>query len=126
VTHDADLLDRVRAILAERTDVEEKRMVSGRSFVVGGHLAVGVSGDALLVRVGRDEYESVVAEPHVRPFELGGKRPLGYVLVEPAGVTSDRRLRAWVARGIDHVTTLPPPRARTTGRATTTGAPPRR
>ena len=96
-------------------------MVSGRSFVVGGHLAVGVSGDALLVRVPRDKYERVVAEPDVRPFELGGKRPLGYVLVEPAGITSDRQLRAWVARAIAYVTKLPPPRARTTGRAARTG-----
>ena len=114
MAYDAALVDRVRAVLAGRTDVEEKRMVSGRSFVVGGHLAVGVSGDSLLVRVPRDQYERVVAEPHVRPFELGGKRPLGYVLVEPAGIASGRQLRAWVARAISLTTRLPPPRARTT------------
>jgi TfoX/Sxy family transcriptional regulator of competence genes len=114
VAHDPELAARIRAILAARRDVEEKRMVGGMSFVVGGHLCVGVSGDSLLVRVGQADYERVLAEPHVRPLELGGKHPIGYVLVKPAGCRSDADLRRWVGRGLAVVTTLAPPRARTT------------
>ena len=90
-------------------------MVGGMSFVVGGFLCVGVSGDRLLVRVGPADYETALGEPGVRPLELGGKHPIGYVLVEPGAMRSDDPLRAWVDRGLAFVASQPPPRARTTG-----------
>jgi hypothetical protein len=114
VAVDEALLKRVRSALAGRVDVEEKRMVGGLSFVVGGHLCVGVSGDSLLVRVGPSDYQTALAAAQVRPLELGGKHPIGYVLVDPAGSRSDAELAAWIDRGLRFVTSLPPPRARTT------------
>ena len=54
--HDAASRAGSGTLLAGRPDVEEKRMVGGMSFVVGGHLCVGVKGDALLVRVGPAAY----------------------------------------------------------------------
>ena len=35
-------------------------MVGGRSFIVGGHLCLGVRGDALMVRVGPDAYDGAL------------------------------------------------------------------
>ena len=86
-------------------------MVGGRSFIVGGHLCVGVSGSSLLVRVGPGDYQRRLAEPHVRPLELGGKHPVGYVLVAPAGCQSDEDLNAWIVRGLAFVTSLPHPQS---------------
>ena len=114
MAHDAGLQARLRTLLAGRPDVEEKRMVGGMSFVVGGHLCVGVKGDALLVRVGPAADEAALAEPGVSPLEFGGRHPLGYVLVEPAAIRSDESLRGWVDRGLAFVASQPTPRARTT------------
>ena len=114
MAHDATLQARIRTLLAGRPDVEAKRMVGGMSFVVGGHLCVGVKGDALLVRVGPAADEAALAEPGVRSLEFGGKHPIGYVLVEPATIRSDESLRGWVDRGLAFVASQPPPRARPT------------
>jgi TfoX/Sxy family transcriptional regulator of competence genes len=114
VAHDAALADRIRTVLSARPGVEEKRMVGGLSFVVGGHLCVGVSGDALLVRVGPADYERALAEPGVRPLRMGAKHPVGYVLVDPAACRSPADLAAWIDRGLAFVATLPRPKARTT------------
>jgi TfoX/Sxy family transcriptional regulator of competence genes len=112
VALDVELQARVQTLLAEREDVEEKRMVGGMSFVVGGHLCVGVSGDALLLRVGPAGYEAALDEPGVRPLRLGRKHPVGYVLVDHAATRSDGDLEAWVRRGLSFVESQPPPRAR--------------
>jgi hypothetical protein len=100
-------MDRVRAALADRADVVEKRMVGGRSFVVGGHLCLGVSGDALMVRVGPDAYETALQESDVRPLRLGTKHPVGYVLVDPPAIRSGADFARWIGRGLDYVATLP-------------------
>jgi len=116
VAVDAALAARVRALLADRNDVAEKRMVGGLSFVVDGHLCVGVSGDALLVRVGPDAYKATLDESGVRPLAMGRKHPVGYVLVAGGTITTDDELRAWIERGLAFVATLPP-RARARSQA---------
>jgi hypothetical protein len=111
VNQASPLLERLGAALAGRPDIVEKRMVGGRSFIVGGHLCLGVSGDALMVRVGPEAYEGALAERNVRPLTLGAKHPVGYVLVDPPGIRSEADLARWIGRGLDFVETLPAPKA---------------
>jgi hypothetical protein len=98
---------RVRQALRGRVDVVEKRMVGGLSFSVNGSMCCGVTGSALMVRVGRDERDRALAEPHVRPMELGGRPLAGFVLVDPEGFTTDAELAAWVGRGIEFASSIP-------------------
>jgi TfoX/Sxy family transcriptional regulator of competence genes len=107
MAHDESLIERVRRILGGRADVVEKRMVGGRSFMVGGHLCCGVSGSDLMVRVGPAANEAALAEPHTRPMQFAGRPLIGYVLVPPEGYRATMALEAWLQRGIDFVSTLP-------------------
>ena len=61
--------------------------------MVNGNMCCGVSGAALLVRVGRDDYPRLLAQPFVRPLEFGGRRPAGFVLVDPPGCDRTTRSR---------------------------------
>jgi TfoX N-terminal domain len=105
--YDTGTAERVRALLSGRADVVEKKMVGGLSFVAGGHMCCGVTGTALMVRVGADGRERALAEPHVRPMRLGERVLSGFVCVDPAGVAADEALARWVQRGLDFVASLP-------------------
>src|SRR5215472_17596832 len=105
--YDAATAERLRGLFAERTDVAEKRMVGGLSFIVNGNMCCGVNGSALMVRVGPDDREQALAEPHVRPLEMGGRPVGGFVLIDPDGFSTDAALTAWVQRALDFIGTLP-------------------
>jgi hypothetical protein len=45
----------------------------------------GVTRSALMVRVGPEAYQQMLTQPHVRPLEFAGRRPRGFVLVDPTG-----------------------------------------
>jgi len=107
VGYDTATAERLRGLFADRTDVAEKRMVGGLSFVVSGNMCCGVNGSALMVRVGPDGREQALSEPHVRPLEMGGRPVGGFVLIDPEGFATDAALAAWVRRGLDFVGTLP-------------------
>jgi TfoX/Sxy family transcriptional regulator of competence genes len=107
--YDEATAERVRRVLSARTDVIEKRMVGGLSFLVEGSMCCGVTGADLMVRVGADARDRVLAEPHVKPMELGGRPLAAFVLIEPAGFETDDSLAAWVRRGIDFVSPAAPP-----------------
>src|ERR1700730_6263963 len=109
--YDLNTAERVRRILSNRSDVNARRMVGGLSFMVAGSMCCGVSGSALMVRVGADARERALAEPHVRPMEFAGRPLAGFVCIDPPGFRTDATLRVWVQRGIDFVATLAPPKA---------------
>ncbi|HKF78701.1 MAG TPA: TfoX/Sxy family protein [Candidatus Dormibacteraeota bacterium] len=105
--YDRRTAERVRRVLSGRPDAVERRMVGGLSFMVSGRMCCGVTGSALMVRVGLEAYERTLAEPHVRPMEFAGRPLAGYVCVDPDGYRTDTALAAWVQRGVDFVAALP-------------------
>jgi TfoX N-terminal domain len=113
VGFDEQAAERVRRVLSARRDVVEKRMVGGLGFMVNGSLCCGVAGTALMVRVGPEAREQALQEPHVRPMEFAGHPMAGFVRVEPGGYGTDAALGAWIQRGLDFVSTLPPKRGST-------------
>lgn len=107
VAFDEKLAIRIRAALAGRRNLVERKMMGGLCFMVGGTMCCGATGAALMVRVGKDGYDEALNQPHVRPLEFGGRRPSGFVLVDPPGHRTERMLKGWIERGIDVAVRLP-------------------
>ena len=76
MSYDPEAAERVRRLLSGRDDVAEKRMVGGLSFLVNGNMCCGITGTALMVRVG--------AEGDVE------REPAGEDGLERAGLAGDR------------------------------------
>jgi TfoX/Sxy family transcriptional regulator of competence genes len=104
---DEQLAERIRAVLEGRPDVQERRMFGGIAFLLSGHMACGIVGTDLMVRLGREGTESALAEPHVRPMDFTGRPSSTMVFVDREGTASDGALAAWVHRAADHARTLP-------------------
>ena len=101
------LAERVRHLLARRKHVDEKRMFGGVGFLLNGNLLVGVWKDSLIVRLGSDEGEEALKEPHVKEFDITGRAMKGWVLVGAEGVEDDEQLSAWIQRAVKFVGSLP-------------------
>jgi len=112
MAYDEAAATRVRRILSPRRDVVERKMMGGLAFMVNGRMCCGVTGSVVMVRVGKEAYAPTLAQPHVRPLEFAGRRPSGFVLVEPDGYRTDAALAAWIERGIN-VASMHPPTSRT-------------
>jgi hypothetical protein len=105
--YDESLAARIRDALARRKDVHEKKMFGGICFLLHGNLLVGVWKDSLIARLGPEEGEAALLEPHVRVFDITGRPMRNWVLVEPKGVEDDDQLTAWIERATKFVRTLP-------------------
>lgn len=83
-------------------------MFGGLAFLVNGHMACGIVGDELMLRLGTEGADAALDEPHVRPMDFTGKPLSTMVFVEPVGLQSDQALAAWIERALNFVRTLPP------------------
>jgi TfoX/Sxy family transcriptional regulator of competence genes len=115
MSYDERTANRIRAVLARRRDVVERKMFGGLTFMVNGAMCCGITAEALVIRVGPAEYEAALAEPHARPMTFTGRPLAGMVYVDPPGYRTARALARWVQRGIDFVTAKPARPARATG-----------
>jgi len=108
MAYDHDLANRIREQLADEDAVTEREMFGGIAFLVSGNMAVGVSREQLMVRVGKEHADEALAELHTRPFDMTGRPMKAWVLVERAGFETDEQLADWVGRGVAYARSLPP------------------
>ena len=108
MTYDEALATRLRDLVGAEPGLAQKTMFGGLAMLLHGNMAVGVHGDALIVRTDPAEQEQLLAEPGARVFDLTGRPMKGWLLVDPAGCTEDDDLRRWTARGITYARSLPP------------------
>jgi TfoX/Sxy family transcriptional regulator of competence genes len=109
MAYDTELADRIRELLGPVRGVDEKRMFGGLGFLINGNMAVAASGQGgLLVRVPPDETDKLLDRAHVSPMVMAGREARGWVRVDAEGVKTKRQLQGWVARGVNHVHSMPP------------------
>jgi TfoX/Sxy family transcriptional regulator of competence genes len=87
-------------------------MFGGVSFMVDGQMCCGVLKDDLVLRVGSDQFDDALSQPHVRPFDFTGRPSTGMVYVAAAALSSDQALHEWLQRGVDYVRQHPKPKKR--------------
>jgi len=104
---DETLAVRIRDALVRKKNIEEKKMFGGVGFLLNGNLLVGVWKDSLIVRLGDDEGDEALLEPHVKAFDITGKPMKNWILVEPEGVEDEDQLKDWIQRAAKFVGKLP-------------------
>ena len=104
---DEGLAHRLRELLADHDDLEEKKMFGGLAMMLRGNMCVGIVGEELMVRVGADGYQDALTQPHARKMDFTGKPLTGFIYVGCEGFESDEDLRAWVDRAVSFVLSLP-------------------
>ncbi len=104
---DETLAARIRDALARMRGVEEKKMFGCVCFFLNGNALVGVWNDRLIARLGPDEGEAALREPHVRAFDITGRPMRNWVAVESKGVEDDDQLTGWIDLALKFVKALP-------------------
>jgi hypothetical protein len=107
MAYDEKLAARVRTLQGDRSDVTERRMFGGLTFMIRGHMCCGVHGDELILRLGPEGAKEAFASPHVRPMDFTGRPPAGFVTVGQDGL-SGRALARWIEWAVAWAESLPP------------------
>ncbi len=104
---DESLAERIRTALSRKRGIEEKTLFGCFCLLLNGNVLVGVWKNSLIVRLGNEQGEDALLEPHVRPFDITGKAMKGWVVVAPDGIEDDGQLKGWIQRAVKFVGKLP-------------------
>ena len=106
MAYDVVLADRVRAELEGRVEFAEKAMFGGLAFLVNTHMACGVMGEDLMVRVGRQAHDDAIARGAQEMTKTG--RPMRGLVVVPGPTLDDDTLAAWLEQAVRFAESEPP------------------
>ena len=102
MAYNEHLADRVRTALVEQTDVEEKKMMGGLTFMVNGKMCLGIVKDELMVRLNPDIHEEMIEKNGCRTMDFTAKPMKGYVFVEQEVLESEKELAYWVNLALEY------------------------
>lgn len=105
--YDEGLAQRIREILDEHTEFTERKMFGGLAFMVRGNMCLGLSGEPVMARVGRERHAEMLTRPHVREMDFTGRPMAGYIYMDPEGVEEDEPLRELIDICLAFNRTLP-------------------
>ena len=106
MVYNEGLAQRVRVVLEGKSGLVEKKMFGGLCFLLRGNMACVILKESLIVRVGPENYENALKQPHTRKFDITGKPMKGWVMVSAEGHNTDEKLSYWVEQGIAFSLTL--------------------
>ena len=107
MTFNESLAERIQQKLAHKKAIEEKTLFGCKCFLLNGNVVVGVWKNSLIVRLGQEEGNDALLEPHVKPFDITGKAMKGWVVVAPEGIEQDSQLSDWIRRAVKFVGKIP-------------------
>jgi len=108
MAYDEGLAHRLRDLLKDKKEVEEKKMFGGLCFMVSKHMCCGIIGEKLMARVGPREYEKCLLKNHVQKMDFTSRSMKGMVYVQPDGIAEDEDLSYWVDICLTFIRSLPP------------------
>ena len=103
MAYDEFVADRLRNCFGQRgVAYEEKHMMGGLVFMVDEKMCVAVKDNKetkqpqLMVRIGKEAYETAIKEEGARDMDITGTIMKGFVYVEAEGFDEEERLDFWV------------------------------
>ncbi len=100
-----ELVERIRALIADEPVQREVSMFGGRSFMVNEKMIVSALRDGdLLVRVDADRHDEILTRPGAMQAEMGSGRDMGPGWIEVAAdaISDDERLSSWIGIAMDY------------------------
>ena len=101
------LAERLRAGLAGRKGVTEKRMFGGTCFLLRDNMLCGTGSGSFLFRVGKEAHREAVERPGAKAMVHNGRSMEGFIWVDPAACDA-KNLKSWIALAESYVAKLPP------------------
>ncbi len=106
--YNAQIEERIQAIIADWENTAQKKMFGGVCHLLNGNMFCGVYKDYLILRLGAEKGPQALKQPSVRPFDITGRPMKGWVMVAADGFKKAADLAGWLDQARLFAGTLPP------------------
>jgi len=92
-----ELTKRVRQVLGQLDQVEEKKMFRGIAFMVNGKMCVTVGDNHIMCRIDPSIHQEVALRKGVTTVKMKGREYIGWINVDESVLPDEKALAYWVS-----------------------------
>ena len=97
-------LDRLSVKLGAFT---KKNLFGGVAYLVNGNMAFGIHKQSLIIRTSKERAKELLTRDSMSIFDITGRPMLGWLMVSPDGLKTEKQISDLLKIAIDYVNTLP-------------------
>ena len=101
MAYNEKLANRIRESLSDISQVEEKEMMGGLTFMYNNKMCVGIIKDELMCRIDPDFHETAISKTGCRTMDFTNRPMKGYVLVDDSGLKTQKDFEYWINLALD-------------------------
>ena len=101
MAYNKKLAERIRERLTDLSNIEEKEMMGGLTFMYNGKMCVGIIKDELMCRIDPELHETLVEKEGCRTMDFTNRPMIGYVLIDESGMRSNKDFDYWVGLALE-------------------------
>jgi TfoX/Sxy family transcriptional regulator of competence genes len=95
------LANRIRERLAPLSNIEEKEMMGGLTFMYNDKMCVGIIKDELMCRIDPDLHETAISKTGCRTMDFTNRPMKGYVMIDETGLKTQKDFEYWINLALD-------------------------
>jgi TfoX/Sxy family transcriptional regulator of competence genes len=103
MAYNSNIAEGIRHYLNHKniSNIEEKQMMGGLSFMVNSKMCVGVIKDELICRIDPAVYEQALEKNECRPMDFTGRPMKGWLYIDEIASQNSQMLAYWVQLALD-------------------------
>lgn len=90
------LASRIRERLVDLSNIEEKEMMGGLTFMYNGKMCIGIIADEMMCRIDPNFHETAVEKNGCRTMDFTNRPMKGYVMVDDNGMKNQEEFDYWI------------------------------
>ncbi|MBK6642759.1 MAG: TfoX/Sxy family protein [Bacteroidia bacterium] len=98
---DEKLAERIRTRLAMLSNVEEKKMMGGITFMYNDKMCVGVYKDNLMRQIDPEQHEQAIKRPGCKTMDFTSRPMIGFVLIDDPGMKTQKEFDFWIGMALE-------------------------
>lgn len=96
MAYNEKLANRIRQRLENQSNVVEKEMMGGLTFMVNEKMCIGIIKDEMMCRIDPEKQDLVLEKSGCRIMDFTGRPMKGYVMVDEHGMTNQKEFNFWI------------------------------
>lgn len=96
MAYNEKLANRIREQLADLSNMEEKEMMGGLTFMYNGKMCIGIIKDEMMCRIAPEMQDTVLEMTGCRLMDFTGRPMQGYVMVDDTGMRTQKEFEFWI------------------------------
>jgi len=101
MAYNEKLTARIREALAHLTNVEEKRMFRGVTFMVNDKMCISAGDNKIMCRIDPSIHDEVLKRKGCETVKMKGREYRGYVYVSEEGIKTKKDLDYWIGLALE-------------------------